>query len=108
MFKSIDSLENLINFIPIFKEAVPTDLSIAICDLEKFIAYFPGETIHLNISRGQALNPEEPLMFELLMDRVHNIKESNKIPYIKSISFLLYVKGKKMLLIVLLHTISSL
>lgn len=65
MFKSIDSLENLIKFIPIFKEAVPTDLSIAICDLEKFIAYFPGETINLNISRGQALNPEEPLMIAL-------------------------------------------
>jgi len=51
--------------IPLIKKAVPMDLSIAICDLEKFIAYFPGETINLNIRVGQPLNPEEPLFVAL-------------------------------------------
>ncbi|WP_373270893.1 methyl-accepting chemotaxis protein [Bacillus canaveralius] len=49
----------------IIKAAVPADLSIAICDLEKFIAYFPGETINLNIQVNQPLNPQEPLSVAL-------------------------------------------
>ena len=69
MFNKIDSLESLIAAIPIFKQAVPSDLSIAICDLEKFIAYFPGENINLNIRVGQALNPKEPLMIALQQNK---------------------------------------
>ncbi|PLR97704.1 chemotaxis protein [Bacillus sp. T33-2] len=61
MLNKIDSLENLIALIPIIKTSVPADLSIAICDVEKFLAYFPGETINLNIKAGQRLNAEEPL-----------------------------------------------
>lgn len=57
----VDSLENIVALIPVLKAAVPADLSIAICDLEKFIAYWPGEDINLNIKVGQALHPEEPL-----------------------------------------------
>lgn len=65
MFETIDSLESVVNTIPIMKAAIPSDLSIAICDLDKFIAYFPGEKINLNIQKGQALNPEEPLSIAL-------------------------------------------
>lgn len=59
---SIDSLDNVIAMIPILKAAVPAELSIAICDTEKFIAYWPGENINLQIHIGQPLQPEEPLM----------------------------------------------
>ncbi|UQZ34067.1 chemotaxis protein [Paenibacillus sp. PK3_47] len=60
MYK-VDSLEQLIAAIPLLKAAVPADLSIAVCDLEKFLAYWPGDNIHLNIQAGQFLHPEEPL-----------------------------------------------
>ncbi|WP_440115332.1 hypothetical protein [Paenibacillus sp. QZ-Y1] len=50
---SIESLEAAIAMIPMFKAAVPAELSIAICDTEKFLAYWPGENIDLRIaSRG--------------------------------------------------------
>ncbi|RFU71429.1 chemotaxis protein [Peribacillus saganii] len=65
MFSRIESLDRLIETIPVIKEAIPADLSIAICDLEKFIAYLPGESINLNIKIGQQLNPEEPLSVAL-------------------------------------------
>ena|GEM_PF-219269 len=58
---SVESLENIASIIPVLKAAVPADLSIAICDTEKFIAYWPGENINLGISVGQLLHPEEPL-----------------------------------------------
>ena len=61
MFNKIESLNQLIKTIPILKSAIPADLSIAICNLEEFIAYFPGETIDLQIKVGQKINPEEPL-----------------------------------------------
>ena len=41
MFNQIHSLENLVQMVPIIKASIPADLSIAICDLHKFIAYFP-------------------------------------------------------------------
>jgi len=65
MFNKIESLDQVIQMIPILKSAVPAELSIAICDLEKFIAYFPGENIDLNIHEGQPLNPDEPLQIAL-------------------------------------------
>lgn len=58
---SIESLETVIAMIPILKAAVPAELSIAICDTEKFIAYWPGENIDLQIRVGQPLHQEEPL-----------------------------------------------
>lgn len=61
MVKSIDSLESVIQMIPLLKSAIPADLSIAVCNLEEFIAYFPGENINLNIKVGQKIHPEEPL-----------------------------------------------
>lgn len=33
----VDSLENIVALIPVLKAAVPADLSIAICDLEKLL-----------------------------------------------------------------------
>ena len=69
MFEKIDSLESIVNMVPIIKAAVPSDLSIAICDLEKFIAYFPGERINLHIQKGQSLNSEEPLAVALSKDK---------------------------------------
>ncbi|MBM7606323.1 uncharacterized coiled-coil DUF342 family protein [Metabacillus crassostreae] len=61
MIGQIDSLDSLVKLIPIYKSAIPADLSIAVCDLEKFIAYYPGEEINLDIKVGQRINPEEPL-----------------------------------------------
>jgi len=60
-----ESLESIIAIIPIMKIAIPIDLSIAICDKEKFIAYFPGDTIDLNIKVNQPLSKEEPLAVAL-------------------------------------------
>jgi len=61
----IESLEQFIKTIPALKVAVPVDLSIAVCDLEKFIAYFPGDNINLNIKVGQKFQPGEPLIIAL-------------------------------------------
>lgn len=61
MFNQIHTLEDLINMIPIFKSAIPADLSIAVCNKEQFIAYFPGEQINLGIQVGQKIDPREPL-----------------------------------------------
>jgi len=60
-----ESLESITAIIPIMKMAIPIDLSIAICNKEKFIAYFPGDTIDLKIKVNQALIPEEPLAVAL-------------------------------------------
>ncbi|MGX6445907.1 methyl-accepting chemotaxis protein [Neobacillus sp. K501] len=65
MFNKINSLDSFISVIPVLKAAIPADLSIGICDIEKFIAYFPGKSINLNIEKGQSLNPEEPLSVAL-------------------------------------------
>ncbi|RFU61977.1 methyl-accepting chemotaxis protein [Peribacillus glennii] len=69
MINKIESLESIVAMVPILKAAVPADLSIAICDLDRFIAYYPGETINLNIKIGQALNKEEPLSLALRQNK---------------------------------------
>lgn len=69
MFNKVNSLEDLVGVIPIIKASIPADLSIAICDLDKFIAYFPSETINLNIKEGQLLSKEEPLWSALREDK---------------------------------------
>ncbi|MCM3440981.1 methyl-accepting chemotaxis protein [Metabacillus halosaccharovorans] len=65
MINKIDSLESLIKIIPVIKASVPADLSIAVCDLEQFLSYHPGEQINLNIKVGQKINPEEPLSISI-------------------------------------------
>lgn len=62
---TIESLEALVAVIPILKAAVPAELSIAICDTEKFITYWPGADIDLNIRVGQLLHEEEPLTYSI-------------------------------------------
>jgi hypothetical protein len=69
MFNKIDSLESAIAMIPIIQAAVPADIAIGICDLEKFIVYLPGDRINLNIKAGQPLKPEEPLYLALINDK---------------------------------------
>ncbi|WP_322907223.1 methyl-accepting chemotaxis protein [Paenibacillus sp. SGZ-1009] len=54
-------LNEMMNVIPIMKAAIPADLSIALCDLEQFIGYWPGQNINLSIAVGQKLDPNEPL-----------------------------------------------
>jgi len=65
MLNKIDSLNELVKLIPVIQAAIPADLSIAVCDWEKFIAYFPGETMNLNIKENQPLNEDEPLLTAL-------------------------------------------
>ncbi|PAD34899.1 hypothetical protein [Terribacillus saccharophilus] len=69
MFHKVESLESIISIIPIIKASIPADLSIAVCDMEKFVAYFPSEDINLNIKTGQTLNPKEPLAVALRENR---------------------------------------
>ena len=65
MNNKIESLNSFIEMVKVLKSAIPTELSIAICDLEQFLVYFPGENINLNIVKGQKLNKEEPLSVAL-------------------------------------------
>ena len=69
MLNRIESLDALISLIPVVKEAIPTDLSIAVCNIEKFVAYFPAEDLDLKIRVGQKLHSEEPLMIALKKSR---------------------------------------
>jgi hypothetical protein len=69
MLQRVDSLDSIISVIPVLKASVPADLSIAVCDLQKFVAYFPGEEIDLNIRTGQELNPKEPLAIAIKENR---------------------------------------
>jgi methyl-accepting chemotaxis protein len=73
---SIESLETAVAMIPIFKAAVPAELSIAICDTEKFIAYWPGENIDLHIRVGQPLHHEEPLTQAIR----NNVSQRSEVP----------------------------
>lgn len=70
MLNKIESLDQFVEIIPILKAAIPVDLSIAVCDWEKFIAYFPGEQIDLNIKKGQLLQKDEPLLVALKQNRL--------------------------------------
>lgn len=65
MYNSISSLNDFIGQVKIMKQAIPVDLSVAICDTERFIAYFPGNDINLHIKEGQLLHKEEPLSIAL-------------------------------------------
>ncbi|MER1998434.1 MAG: methyl-accepting chemotaxis protein [Lysinibacillus sp.] len=65
MKNTIQSLESFIQTIQIMKTAVPVDLSVAVCDLEEFLVYYPGKDINLSIKRGQKLHYEEPLAVAL-------------------------------------------
>ncbi|MEK5078587.1 methyl-accepting chemotaxis protein [Solibacillus sp. FSL W7-1436] len=69
MQNRIESLDALILSIPIMKEAIPTDISIAVCNLEKFVAYFPAKDLDLKIQVDQQLHHEEPLMIALKKNR---------------------------------------
>lgn len=62
-------LQQLIETIPILKRAMPIDMSIGICDKEKFLAYFPANDLNLNIQPLQPLHPEEPLAVALKTNR---------------------------------------
>ncbi|NBD27909.1 methyl-accepting chemotaxis protein [Paenibacillus glycinis] len=55
------TLEHLAALLPVVKSAIPVDLAIGLCDMEKFIAYWPGEDIDLKIKPGQLLQEAEPL-----------------------------------------------
>ena len=65
MNNTIESLESFIEYIRVLKLAIPNDLSIAVCDLEKFLIYYPGKNIDLAIQKGQRLQPDEPLTVAL-------------------------------------------
>ena len=56
-----DVLQKIIDTIPIMKQAVPIDFSIAVCDTEKFLFYHPAHDLDLHIKQLQPLHPEEPL-----------------------------------------------
>lgn len=53
-------LQSLIATIPLFQQVIPTDVSVALADTEKIIAYFPGKIIDLKIKAGAPLHPGTP------------------------------------------------
>jgi uncharacterized protein YukE len=68
MNNMVRSLEDIVNLAPILKAAFPYDVSIAVCDVEKFTAYYPGEFIDLGIRAGQIIHSDEPLYHALKND----------------------------------------
>ncbi|MEK3900217.1 MULTISPECIES: methyl-accepting chemotaxis protein [unclassified Paenibacillus] len=64
----VRSLEDIINLAPVLKAAFPYDISIAVCDTEKFLAYYPGDSIDLGIRAGQIIHADEPLYHALAND----------------------------------------
>ncbi|GGO04770.1 methyl-accepting chemotaxis protein [Saccharibacillus kuerlensis] len=69
MAKGIESLDALAAVIPLLKSAIPTEISIALCDMEQFTAYWPSAHIDLNIKPGQRLQEGEPLMQAIRNDQ---------------------------------------
>lgn len=76
----VRSLEDIVNLAPILKAAFPYDISIAVCDTEKFLAYYPGDSIDLGIRAGQVIQPEEPLYYALQHDE-HSVANVPKEYY---------------------------
>jgi len=68
MTKGIDSLDTLATVIPLLKAALPVEVSIALCDMEQFTAYWPGNHIDLKIKTGQRLQEGEPLLMAIRND----------------------------------------
>lgn len=64
-----DVLQQLMKTIPVIQRAIPVDISIGICDKEKFLAYFPAADLDLQIQRYQPLHPEEPLTQALKLNK---------------------------------------
>lgn len=54
-------LNGLVIAAPFIQKAIPTDITIAISNLERFIAYYPGERIDLKITVNDTLTPGEPI-----------------------------------------------
>lgn len=65
----VESLESLVAVLPIIQAAVLADMSIVLCDREKFIVYYPGKNINLGITIGNKISPEEPLMAAMVEDK---------------------------------------
>ena len=65
MIDSHETLQKIVNTIPIIKQAFPINFSIAVCDTEKFLSYFPATNLDLHIKPLQPLHPDEPLTMAL-------------------------------------------
>lgn len=76
----VRSLEDIVNLAPILKAAFPYDISIAVCDTVKFLAYYPGDSIDLGIRAGQVIQPDEPLYYALKHDE-HSVANVPKEYY---------------------------
>ena len=69
MIETHETLQKIIDTIPIIKQAIPIDFSIAVCDTEKFLTYFPATDLDLHIKQFQPLHPEEPLTTALKLKK---------------------------------------
>lgn len=69
MIATDDILQYLVTTIPVIQRAIPIDVSIGVCDKEKFLAYFPAADLDLHIQRHQPLHPEEPLTQALKLNK---------------------------------------
>lgn len=55
------TLQKIMDILLMIKEAMPVDISIGICDTEKFLVYYPAKDLDLHIKKHQLLDPNEPL-----------------------------------------------
>ncbi len=63
-------LELICSIVPLIQEATPVDLSIAVCDNEEFIGYFPGKRLNLGIQVGQKIHANEPVTMAMSSNNV--------------------------------------
>lgn len=54
-------LEAFVNIAPVLNDLVPDDITIGICDTEKFLLSVPGKTFSLGITPGTPLQPNDAI-----------------------------------------------
>lgn len=69
LIETHETLQKVIDTLQIIKQAIPIDFSIAVCDTEKFLIYFPAKDLDLHIKPLQPLHPEEPLTTALKLKK---------------------------------------
>ncbi|CAH0345363.1 methyl-accepting chemotaxis protein [Bacillus sp. CECT 9360] len=62
-------LEAFVNIAPLLNELVPEDITIGICDTEKFLLSVPGKTFSLGIKPGTALHPNDAITNAIVQKR---------------------------------------
>jgi len=66
-------LEALMLVGPFLKDIMQIDMTVAICDKTKFIAYYPGHNIDVKVQQGKLVEKEEPMYITLNEGKTVNL-----------------------------------